>query len=54
VCVDSLPNRGTTIIFQVPILLNQNPASTTDPIASFWPSRNKAVGQKVSAQQIIG
>jgi len=54
VCVDSQPNRGTTIIFQVPILSSQNQASTTDPIASFWPSRNKAVGKKVSAQQIVG
>ena len=54
VCVDSQPTLGTTIIFQVPILSNQNPASTTDPIASFWPSRNKAVGKKVSAQQIVG
>ena len=54
ICVDSQPNRGTTIIFQVPSLLSQNQASTTDPIASFWPSRNKAVGKKVSAQQIVG
>jgi hypothetical protein len=54
VCVDSQPTLGTTIIFQVPILSSQNPASTTDPIASFWPSRNKAVGKKVSAQQIVG
>ena len=54
VCIDSQPNRGTTIIFQVPILLSQNQASTTDPIASFWPSRNKAVGKKVSAQQTVG
>ncbi len=54
VCIDSLLNRGTTIIFQVPILSSQNQASMTDPIASFWPSRNKAVGKKVSAQQVVG
>lgn len=54
ICVDSQPNRGTTIVFQVPIHSSQNQASTTDPIASFWPIRNKAVGQKVSAQQIVG
>ena len=54
VCIDSQPNLGTTVCFQVPVHSSQNPASTTNPIASFWPSRNKAVGQKVSAQQNIG
>jgi signal transduction histidine kinase len=54
VCIDSQPNLGTTVCFQVPVHSSQNPASTTDPKASFWPSRNKAVGQKVSAQQNIG
>ena len=40
VCIDSQPNLGTTVCFQVPVHSSQNPASTTDPIASSWPSRN--------------